>query len=84
MIISKWPKYKYSFNSQTYNLEMSPSIDHKIGVTRINPETYTMSDKVKSNISLTLDKIVNRKHLDPRRNSTGKKDKVKDYFLKLP
>lgn len=65
-------KYKYTFNSQLYELEIdknrSASFDEKVGVTRADPNIgLTFPDKIKSNSSFTLEKI-NKKDVEPVRN----------------
>ena len=81
------PKYKYSFNSKLYDVEVNSSLDEKIGATRANPEiTLSFSEKTKANSSLTLEKV-KKNRLDFRKNSVSsekKPNKLKDYFLKLP
>lgn len=52
------PKYKYSFNSKLYDVEVNSSFEEKVGATRANPEmAVSFSEKTKANSSLTLEKI---------------------------
>lgn len=49
-------KYKYSFNSKLYDVNMNTSFDEKIGVSRFNPQSslIVLQKKSKSNSSLTF------------------------------
>ena len=51
------PKYKYTFNSKQYDLNMSSSLDNKIGVTRMKNSAIGATitpEKIKSNASFSL------------------------------
>ena len=68
----KKSKYKYSFNSQIYDIEVdkdrSASFDSKIGATRADPKiALTFPEKIKTNNSFSLEKI-NRKDSDEIKN----------------
>lgn len=50
-------KYKYSFNSNIYDLNVSSSFENKIGVTRAKqPGALTLPEKIKSHASFSVDR----------------------------
>lgn len=48
------PKYKYSFNDKTYDLNVSSSLDNKLGVQRVKETSLMLPDKIKPNANFTL------------------------------
>jgi len=54
------PKYKYSFNNKTYDLDVSTSVDNKIGAYRARENSLNFPEKVKSTNNFTLDKLIGK------------------------
>lgn len=54
------PKYKYSFNDKTFDLNISSSLESKIGATRAKAPSLILHERIKSNASFTLDKLITR------------------------
>lgn len=48
------PKYKYSFNDKTYDLNVGSSFDSRIGAYRAKESTVLVEEKVKSTNNFTL------------------------------
>ena len=48
------PKYKYSFNEKTYDLNVGSSFDSRIGAYRAKENTVLVEEKVKSSNNFTL------------------------------
>jgi hypothetical protein len=76
------PKYKYSFNDKTYDLNVSSSFDSKIGAYRAKETPALVEEKIKSSSNFTLEKLLGRSKLD----NEGEKIHGKSikHDLKLP
>ena len=59
------PKYKYSFNEKTYDLNVSSSFDNRIGAYRAKENTILLEDKIKSSGNFTLEKLLAKDTLGP-------------------
>ena len=76
------PKYKYSFNNKTYDLDVSSSLDNKIGAYRMRENSLNLPEKAKPTANFTLDKLVGKNKLDHEVNKNNSKA-IKNE-LKLP
>jgi len=52
-------KYKYSFNDKTYDLNLSSSLDNKLGAHRVK-EASLIPDKMKEAGNFTLEKLLGK------------------------
>lgn len=57
------PKYKYSFNNKTYDLDVSSSQDNKIGAYRAKEHSLN-PDNSKPTNNFTLDKLIGKSKID--------------------
>lgn len=76
------PKYKYSFNDKTYDLNVSSSFDSKIGAYRAKEVPAVVEEKIKSNSNFTLEKLLGKSKLDNEGEKIHSKSIKHD--LKLP
>jgi hypothetical protein len=58
------PKYKYSFNNKTYDLDVSTSLDNNIGAYRARENSLALPAKIKSTSNFTLDKLIAKNKKD--------------------
>ncbi len=58
------PKYKYSFNNKTYDLDVSTFLDNKIGAYRARENSLNLPEKAKPAPNFTLDKLIGKNKLD--------------------
>ena len=72
------PKYKYSFNDKTYDLNVGSSFDSRIGAYWAKENTVLAEEKGKSTNPFTLEKLLG-KGKDEKTQSKSVK-----YDLKLP
>jgi hypothetical protein len=68
------PKYKYSFNNKTYDLDVSASFDNKIGAYRARENSLVLPAKVKSANNFTLDKLVGKNKADSEFDKNNSKN----------
>jgi hypothetical protein len=76
------PKYKYSFNDKTYDLNVSSSFDSKIGAYRAKEAPALVEEKIKSSSNFTLEKLLGKSKLDNEAEKLNSKS-IK-HELKLP
>lgn len=76
------PKYKYSFNNKTYDLDVSASFDNKIGAYRARENSLVLPAKIKSTNNFTLDKLVGKTKTDTEVDKSNSKNNRNE--LKLP
>ena len=68
------PKYKYSFNNKTYDLDVSSSLDNRIGAYRARENSLALPAKVKSTNNFTLDKLIGKNKADNETDKNNSKN----------
>lgn len=76
------PKYKYSFNDKTYDLNVGSSYDSRIGAYRAKESPALVEEKIKSSSNFTLEKLLGRSKLENEVDKAHSKNIKHD--LKLP